>query len=1033
MLVNLIIKNKTFLWLIIFLWFIAWFLSFLNIPKEDNPSTNLPMFVVSTISYWVDSETIEKQITKKLEDEIKSIDLIDKIESVSSFNVSTLIITFKDNKDIIEWTNDLKDAIDKVKSNFPDWTIDPYIRQVNPDDTPVYSLSVIWNYVSKILYEKTRDLEDNLTSISWVSEILITWKPDKKINIYLDYEKLNKYWIDVAYISNTLSNAFIKTSVDKKTINWSLYSYEITTYNNDVEDIIERTKNIDIVNINSQSIKIWDLANIYYEELSTREKSYLLINWELKNSISFDIKAAPWTDIEQLINEIETITNEFATQHSDLEVYETYSNLVKIEETFYTFVSNFRQTWLFVMLILFLFIWIRTSLWVTITFPLVYLMTFIYLQVMGYTFNKIVSFGLILTLWIMVDNLIVITEWIINEINNWIWNFWEDVRIAFKKYLWAIIAWTLTTVLMFLPIKFLLTWTVWQFIGPLSVTIAWTLFVSLFVSIFVLPIILWKTLPNNTTNTSWLLEKPLNKIWKFFSHFTKFIIKNKFQSVWIVLVFWLWLFFSFYLVAVWVIKTDFMPSMDGDNIWVNVKYPMWYTIEQNQEITNDILNDIDEFFIQNYDWYIEFIWVNIWNIYNTSPITWAANTTADNQAYLNIKLTDWDSREIESYVIAENLTDFINNTIKEKFPMLTDIFTVSWVSMSWWKDVWFYIIWDDTIEISNYIDSIFSKIEEIDWVFNVTKSLEYTNWKIKYLIDYNKASRNWMSLSSAIYLFTSIKNSSYIPNGLILNTFNEIWEEPIDMVLYTNYDNNVENVKIWDNFISKITEERNIESEFKNIQHIDWEISVMIEADKRSDVALWSITSEIDKIIEKNPLPDGLEFRYNASIESESQSKIDLWKAFWIWAILMFMILILKYNNFIYPIIIFTSTLLSLIWIIFSLILAWLPLSFPAQIWLFWVIWVWVNNSILFIDSYLSKKRKNIVKDLVQTIRDRFNAIFLTTSTTIAGLVTLAVKDELWWSLAIAFIWGLILNVFITLIYIPSLLSLEKSRKKIKN
>lgn len=1028
MLVNLIKSRKTFIWLIIFLWFIVGLLSFVNIPKENNPATNLPMFIVSTVSYWSDPVTIEKQISKKLEDEFKSINWIKKIESVSNFHFSILIVNFHDNKNILEAKSDLKDSIDQIYSQFPSWTQKSYVKQVSPDDTPVYSFSIVWDYLSKIIYNRTTDLEDELKTIPWISDVIVIWKPDKKINVYLDYEKLNKYSIDIWHVSWLLSNIFIKSPVDKKSINWSLYSYEIATYNKSIDDIIKRIKNTDIININSQSIKVGNIAKVYYEELSLKEKSYLSINWSTKNSITFDIKVTPWSDVESVIKQIKVISDDFASQNSDLKVYETFSKLVEIRNTFETFVSNFRQTWLIIMIILFLFIWVRISLWVTITFPLVYLMTFIYLVFLWYTFNNVVSFALVLTLWIMVDNLIVITEWIVKEIEAWNKiTYREAVRNTFKKFIWSIIPGTLITVFMFLPILFMLSWTIWQFIWPLSVTIAWTLLLSLFVSIIILPIILWKTLPKDIKWKWWILTKPLNKTWTLISRFTKKLIKNKFLSSLTVITFWWLLFLSLFLVASWVIKNDFMPATDQDNIWINIKYPVWYSINENQRITKQILDDTNKFFSEEYNWYVEFIWINIWNIYNTSPVSWAANTTADNQAYLNIKLLAWDDRDIKSYIIAEKLTDYINQNIKPKYPVLSDIYTISWMSMSWWKAVWFYIIWDDVNEISKYIEKVLPKIKEINWAFNFSTNLEYTNGRIKYLIDNNKAQRNNVSLSSTVRLFSSIKNSEYVPTGLPLKTFNEIWDDPINLVMYTNYNNNVENIKIWNNFISKVTEERKIEPELKNVQHIDWKLQIIIEADKKSSVALWAITTEINRIIEENPLPKWLSFRYNAAIEDQAQSWADLWKALWTWIILMFLILVLKFNSFKYSTIILTSTILSFIWVVMALWLMWLPLSFPAQLWLFWVIWVWVNNSILFIDSYLMKERTNVKRDLLQTIKDRFTAIFLTTFTTIAWLTTLALKDELWWWLAIAFIWWLIINVLIVMIYIPSLLyTIEK-------
>lgn len=1031
MLIEIIKKRITFLWLIIYLWFIIWFTSFLTIPKEENPAVELPMFIVNTINYGWSPETIEKQITDKLEEEIKSISWIKKIESVSNFNFSTVIATFNDDKDITEAKSDLKDVIDEISTGFPTNTLTPYVKQISPNDTPIYSFWVSANATSKIIYDHSEVLEDDLKWIEWVSEIIITWEPNEKISVYLDYEKINQFNINISQVYSVLTSVFINQPVDKKDISWSLYSYEIITFKKDKESLLKQIKNTDILNVNSKSIKLRDIANVYFEEVSERQKSYIMDDNDVLNTISFDIKVTPGADIESIIEEVKIKIDNWKIKNTWIQIFETYSKSKDIDNMYGTFVSNFRQTGLTIMIILFLFIWVRISLWVTIAFPLVYFITFIVLNFMWYSFNSVVSFALVLTLWIMVDNLIVITEWIVWEFNN---NknikFWDATSNALKKYMWSIIPGTLITVFMFLPILFMVTWTVWAFIGPLSITIGFTLITSLIVSILLLPIILSKVLPDNIEKAEWILTAPLEKIWVKISQFTTKLIKNKKRAFATIVVFWLTLFFSFFLVWSWVVKSDFMPQTDRDNIFLNIKYPLWYSIDKNSATTNEILKDIKWYIDTNYEWTVEYVYVNIWNLYSSNAIWAASNPTADYQAYLNIKLIDWDDRDVSSVDMSEDIQSFINEKVKPKYPFVKDIYNVVIWWMAWGKEIGFYVVWNNIEEISDYLNEIRPKVESIPWIYNFYSNYEFTNGKISYFIDYNKVSRNNMPLGSVIQLFSSIENSNYIPNGLTLHNFTELWDDTVPLKLYTKYNGNVEDIKIWDNFLSNITKERTLEPELKNIQHIDWKIQLSFEADKSSSVPLWGITSEINKILKENPAPEGIKVRFNSNIEDSASAWADLWSAMWVWLILMFMILVLKFNSFKYSFIILTSTFLSFIWVIMALMLLGLPLSFPAQLWLFWVIWVWVNNAILFIDWYLGKEWYSLKDSLIQTIQSRFVPIFLTSVTTIAWLITLALKDELWWGLAISFIGWLILNVFMILIYIPALLYLVDWKKK---
>ena len=1030
MLVEIIKKRLTFFWLLIYLGFIIWIASFLSIPKEENPSVDLPMFVVNTVNIWGNPETIEKQITNTLEDEIKSISGIKKIESVSNFNYSTIIATFNDNKDITEAKWDLKDVIDEVSIQFPANTSNSVVKQISPSDTPIYSFWVSADATSKTIYDVAESLEDDIKSLEWVSEIIVTGEPSEKISVYLDYEKINQFWVNISQVYNVLSNVFVNQPVDKKDIWGNLYSYEILTFSKNKEALLEQLNNTDIVNIDSRSIKLSDIAEVYFEEKSERQKSYIMWDWEVLNTVSFDIKVTPGADIEQIIENVKRSIDEWKTDHTQMQVYETYSKSKDIDNMYGTFVSNFRQTGLTIMVILFLFIWVRISLWVTIAFPLVYFITFILLSFLGYSFNSVVSFALVLTLGIMVDNLIVITEWIVWEFNlHKNITFWDATSNAIKKYMWSIIPGTLITVFMFLPILFMVSGTVGAFIWPLSITIWFTLITSLVVSIFMLPIILSKVLPENVDKAEWILTKPLQKVWVKISHFTKKLIKNKTRAFLTIILFWVALIFSFVLVGSGVVKNDFLPQTDKDNIFINVKYPLGYSLDKNAQSTSAILTDIREYLDKKYPDYVEFVYINVWNVYSSSAIGSASNPTADYQAYFNIKLIDGDDREISSIEISEGLQEYINQHIKPKYPYVKDISNVVVGGMWWGKEIWFFIVWDDIEKISDYLDQIKPEIEAIDGIYNFSSNYEFTNGKVSYVLDPNKLNRNDINLGSIAQLFTSIENSKYVPNGLTLHNFTELWDDTIALKLYTSYQGNVEDVKIWDTFVSSVTQERTLEPELKNIQHIDGKMQLSFEADKKASVALGWVTAEINKVIENNPLPKGLAFRFNSNIEDSAGSGADLWAAMWVGLILMFIILVLKFNSFKYSIIIVTSTFLSFIWVVLALMLMGLPLSFPAQLWLFGVIWVWVNNAILFIDWYLGKVWFTLKQSLIETIQSRFLPIFLTSSTTIAGLVTLALKDELWGWLAIAFIGWLILNVFMILVYIPALLYVVEKKK----
>lgn len=1029
------IKSKiVFVWMIIFLGFVVGFNTLMTIPKEDSPAITLPKFIVNTFYFGGDPKTIEKQITEKLEDEFKSITGVKKINSISSFNISTVIVDFYDDKGKLEAQSDLKDAVDKVSGFFPMGTQNSIVKVITPDDIPVYSFTVTGDYFARDLYNLSKDLEDDIKGIPGVSEVNIVGEPNKQINVFVDYNKINKFSIPLDSVVNVLKGSFINAPSDKKMINGSLYSYEVVSYEKNIEDIIARLYETDIVNNNSQSIKLSDIAKISFEEVSNRQKAFFDQSGQSSNAISFNIKVAPGTDVESMITETIKHTDTFADTNPQIKVIETFSKLVNINDMFNTFLSNFWQTGVLVFVILLIFIGLKLAVGVTIAFPLAYFITFIYLSLIGYSFNNIVSFSLVLSLGIMVDNLIVISEGIAKELKKGS-TFWSAFQQTLDAYLGSIIAGTATTIAIFLPINFLLEGTIGKYIAPLSITITGTLLASLFVSVWLLPAILFKILGQDFHDKETLGAKLLDKTAVSISKLSEKIV-SYFSLRWLMIIGFRGMFvFSFSLVAGGTIKTDFLPATDNENAWVNFKYIAGTSLPQNQEYTAALLTEVQTYLEQNFPDHVEFIEVNIGNLYSTDAATAASNPTADNQSYLNMKFTEEEEREYLSFQVVEKLQKHIDSAIKPKYDFISDAYTISGMGVAGGKPVGFYIIGKDLATISQYVETVEPLLKRIPGVFNVSTNLEYTNGKIRYLIDTNKAGRNMVNPTSVVQLLSSLKNSDFLPNGIAINSFSDVAEEEVILKLFTEYDGIVDDLKVGDNFVSKITEKRDILPQLKNISHLNSDLQVLIESDKEADTPLGAIIEEIENIMVEYPLPAGLSFRYNDNINDQGDSMSGLGKAFGVGFLLMFLILVLQFNSLKYSVIVMSSTLLSIIGALFTLGFTGMPLSFPAQLGLFGVIGVGINNAILFIDTFFKEKDKidihnadSLRKLIVQTVQARFSPIFLTSATTIAGLITLAIKDALWGSLAIAFIGGLLLNIVMVVLYLPAVIYVMEAK-----
>ena len=1037
MLVKLLKHFQAFVIMLILLAILLWIFAFKTFPKEASPAINVPFFTISIVYPWADPKTVEKQVVEKLEKNLASVTQVKYINSSSTYNVWVISVEFDRKKDISEAYSDLNSVIDKTRWDFPDEVREPVLKRVDVTDEPIYTFSVVWPYLPSVLYDKIRDLEDKLQATPWVSEVDVVWSYIPWVKIKFDYDKLLKNNINFSYAINEIQTYLDKFPADKKEIDWDIYTFSLRSYPDDFSEISEYLSNLTLINKSWNTVLLWNVAKITTWPYMSKNETYLMDKGETYSSITYTIKKVPGADILETINNIKKTYKKELENHKDLKVYEINSLKEIIDSTYQTFISNFWQTSIIIFIIILLFIWFKESLAISIVFPLVYLITFVILKSIGYTFNNIVSFSLILTLWIMVDNLIVVIEWFEEWLKKWL-KKWDAVWFSISSYWKPIISWNFTTISMFLPIGFLLSGKIWDFMKYMPVTVDVVLIVSIFVSLVFLPVVLtsmnFKVKTINTNNKNIEENKLFGKLKSFF----ELTIKNYKKSVFTFIA----IFFITILFAFQFLKADFLPPIDTNNIYVNIKYSPDTNFKENKEITANIANKIDKYFKKEENkWLLDYQNINIWNYKSLDPLDNVVYTNWFNPdlAFIDLKLTDKDLyRNYSSVDIVQDLKKYINKSDFSDKVNLLEIFIQN-SGPSWWKDISFYLVWNKLTNLVDFYNKLEPKLKTINWTYDWSSSLEYTNWKIDITWDIVKLKQFNISSKELDLLIASIQSSdNYEPNWILLKKLDDYSSDLVDVKAFTRLSNiNILDIMIpWrDIYLNQVIKSVKLNWEVKNFNHINWKLVLKIWAYKNKETSLWNVIPLIEEnISEIQKEISSVHLEYAWDVADMQNSMTDLIKAFGIWIILMFSVLVLHFGNFRQAFLVLSVIPFLFIWAVLMLTIVWLPFSFPAQLGIFWLIWVWVNSAILLIERYNNEKeQKNKYKNndelILDVIRARFKPVLLTTMTTVLWLTTLALKDELWWSLAMAFIWWLLLGTFIILIYIPAMLMWGMVRK----
>lgn len=1027
MMVNFLKNNRVAI--LVFTVFIAIYgiLSIFTIPKEAQPSINIPYYYISVSYLGADPSSIEEQVIIPLEQKIKSITNIDKITSSCYYNFGTILVQFTTAKSDVDATNDLKAAIDQVYPTLPSDVNYPMVKKISVSDTPVYSFSVAGNIPIQVMYTKLKSLEDQLKSVAGVSDITIIGKPVQEVKIVFDAQKLALLDFDFSMVVNQLRSAFVKFPVDQKDVAGKLYSFEITNYETNLTWLIEQVKNYDLLNIAGKTIKLRDVASVYIGYKQQDKKSFVITDingTDTQNALSFQIKKSPGYSLDTFVDELKTIVTAYAKTTPDLNYTETLSQKESIQRTYGLFMENFRETALLVFCIILLFLWSRSSWLIMLSFLVVYLGNFIYLKSIGYSFNNIVSFALILVLWIMIDNLIVITQWIVVGLQKFAGNIREAIADSIKNYGKAIFFWTLTTIVIFIPLYFWLTWIMGEYIKSMPITIISNLAISLVVTMFILPVLALFFFKSGQVYVSPSSLSFLERTWVKFANRYHRKNQSRWWSRWIV--FWFLAFFiwALSLIPLGIVKFSFMGNIDSNNVWMNIKYTPWISMTDNQEYTSKVAKATLKYFQTVMSGVVKDITIDLGQGYS---LKWAWGV-GNNVSSFTIRLVDTTQRNKKSFQIVEQMQKELLTAVKDKYAFVQDISvftTQAWASSG--KPVSFNIVGDDYQKINDYVQEILPDIKAIPGIFNVGISIEYTNGKIVYVLDENKTKSFGITSMSSITSLVALKNAGYESNGVKIKEFSDFGSDVLSLNAFLSTDFPVDQTKIGKVTLDQIISKKELQPEINAIIREDGKRCISVQADKIDSASLTDITVAIDKVIKNHPLPDWLQKTNWWDAASLTQASSDLSKAMLIWLILMILVLIIQFNNVKYAIVIVSSVFLTIGWTIIILAITWYDLTFPAMIGIFWVMWVWVNQALIHIEDfkyYYEEKWLSVVDSFQQSIAERFIPIFLTKSTTIIGLIILAMKDELFWSMAIGFIWGLIVSFFITLLYIPSLMNL---------
>ncbi|WP_026946651.1 efflux RND transporter permease subunit [Algoriphagus marincola] len=1024
-----------------------------TMPKESFPEIVIPTVYVGTPYPGNSPVDMENLITRPIEKELKSLNDVKDIKSTSVQDFSSIVIEFNPGIEISKAIQDVKDAVDKAKSELPtDLDQDPNVVEVNTSDFPIMNVNISGDYSETELKKFGEYLEDEIEKLPEISKADLAGTVEREIQINADPYKMEATGVTFNDISGAVQSENVTVSGGNIRSGDFTRTLRVDGEFSDPQDLL----NIIVKTDNQKIVYLRDVAKVEdtYKERSSYARSKNL------PVVTINVTKRSGENLLNAADKIKVIIDDAKANRfpQDLEITITndQSKQTRLQ------VSDLENSIIFgvilVVLVLMFFLGFRNALFVGVAIPLSMFISFLVLNSFGITLNLMVLFSLILALGMLVDNGIVVVENIyrlMSEGKNPI----RAAKEGVGEVAWPIITSTATTLAAFLPLAF---WDdiVGEFMKYLPITLIIVLSSSLFVALVINPVLTSLYMKVEDINVVKKKQKPiivagiflvLSVIfyllgWTAFGSlalvaslltiFNVFVLRKAirwFQTVFLVnlenayektlkfaLKGWnpyfffagvnLLLILSLALLFVRSPKILFFPDNQPQLVNVFVEFPIGTDIEATDEFVDRMEDEVYQA-LNEFHPIIESFITQVGEG-TGDPTEGPSNETTPHKAKITIGFVDYIDRQgVNTNRAMEVIRDLV-----EQYPGVLITVDKQRNGPPVGKAVNIEFIGENYEQLIDYVGKAKDYLEDqnIPGLEELKTDLSLGSPEVILDIDREKARRFGLSTSS---IATELRTALF---GLEVSKYKEGEDDyPIQLRLMDDYRydiNTLVNKKI--GFRDKFGTKREVPisavadiqygSTYGSVKRKDLEKVITMYSNVLDGYNPTEINQKIKTLMASYEVPDRIQVKFTGEQEEQAKSQEFLTRALGIAVSLIFLIIVAQFNSVTTPFIIMASVVLSTIGVFLGLVIFNMDfVVIMTGIGIISLAGVVVNNAIVLIDyTNLVRERRreelgvdkgaflsyeDLIGSIVESGKTRLRPVLLTAITTVLGLIPLAI------------------------------------------
>lgn len=477
------IHNKTTIYVIMAVIFFYGISAYFSMARESFPEVKETKIYVSTVFPGNTAEDIEKLITDPLEDKLKTVSNVVEVTSTSQEDYSMVVVEFDENITVDQAKQKVKDEI-ATETSSEDWPtfngakIEPNVFELSmSEEMPILNINISGDYPVYKLKEFAEYLQDEIEDLAEIKKADIRGAQDKEVEVAVDVYKMMASKVSFNDITSAISNGNVTMSAGNFITSGQRRTIRIIGEIEQPSDL----GNFVIKSEFNNPIYLKDVASISFKDKEkttyAREKG--------ADVVMLDVKKRAGKNMVAAAEQIRVIVDNAIANHfpKDLKITITNDQSSKTIGQVDDLVNNIIFGVILVVTVLMFFLGFKNAVFVGFAIPMSMFMSLMILNMLGYTMNTMILFGLIMGLGMLVDNGIVVVENVYRLMDQEGMSRVEAAKKGIGEIAFPIIISTATTVAAFIPLG-LWPGIMGDFMILLPITLSTVLGSSLFVAIF---------------------------------------------------------------------------------------------------------------------------------------------------------------------------------------------------------------------------------------------------------------------------------------------------------------------------------------------------------------------------------------------------------------------------------------------------------------------------------------------------------------------------------------------------------------------